>query len=287
MKQVFSVDLLIFGTVLGSGYLQPFLDTKYYSIFSGVGFTERPDVLTAKISEGKICVIVDGTPNALIVPYLFVEHFHSLDDYLKRPYYATFIRVLKLVSFLFSVFLPGLYVAICTFHQEIIPETMLFGITGQESRTPLPIMFEALFIHLIYEIVREGGLRMPKSVGHAISIVGALVIGESAVTAGILSAPMLIVVGLTAVSSFVVSTLYEPVAVLRFAFIIVGGISGLYGIMLCFAAVLINASAINPYGVPFTSPLSPTKIGAWRDLILRIGWKDMSKGRMQVNKLEK
>lgn len=274
-------------TVLGSGYLQPFLDTKYSSIFSGVGFTERPDVLTAKISEGKICIIVDGTPNALIVPYLFVEHFHSLDDYLKRPYYATFIRVLKLVSFLFSVFLPGLYVAVCTFHQEIIPETMIFGITGQESRTPLPVMFEALFIHLIYEIVREAGLRMPKSVGHAISIVGALVIGESAVTAGILSAPMLIVVGLTAVSSFVVSTLYEPVAVLRFAFIIVGGISGLYGIMLCFTAVLINASAINPYGVPFTSPLSPTKLGAWRDLIVRASWKLMGKNRMEVNKLEK
>lgn len=274
-------------TVLGSGYLQPFLDTKYSSIFSGVGFTERPDVLTAKISEGKICIIVDGTPNALIVPYLFVEHFHSLDDYLKRPYYATFIRVLKLVSFLFSVFLPGLYVAVCTFHQEIIPETMIFGITGQESRTPLPVMFEALFIHLIYEIVREAGLRMPKSVGHAISIVGALVIGESAVTAGILSAPMLIVVGLTAVSSFVVSTLYEPVAVLRFVFIIVGGISGLYGIMLCFAAVLINASAINPYGVPFTSPISPTKLGAWRDLIIRASWKLMGKNRMEVNKLEK
>ena len=274
-------------TVLGSGYLQPFLDTKYSSIFSGVGFTERPDVLTAKISEGKICIIVDGTPNALIVPYLFVEHFHSLDDYLKRPYYATFIRVLKLVSFLFSVFLPGLYVAVCTFHQEIIPETMIFGITGQESRTPLPVMFEALFIHLIYEIVREAGLRMPKSVGHAISIVGALVIGESAVTAGILSAPMLIVVGLTAVSSFVVSTLYEPVAVLRFAFVIVGGISGLYGIMLCFTAVLINASAINPYGVPFTSPLSPTKLGAWRDLIVRASWKLMGKNRMEVNKLEK
>ncbi len=274
-------------TVLGSGYMQSFLDTKFSSIFSGVGFTERPDVLTAKISEGKICIIVDGTPNALIVPYLFIEHFHSMDDYLKRPYYATFIRMLKIVSFLFSVFLPGLYVAVCTFHQEIIPETMIFGITGQESRTPLPVMFEALFIHLIYEIVREAGLRMPKSVGHAISIVGALVIGESAVTAGILSAPMLIVVGLTAVSSFVVSTLYEPVALLRFAFIIVGGVSGLYGIMMCFAAVLINASAINPYGVPFTSPMSPTKFGAWRDLILRVDWKTMGKQRMQVNKLEK
>ncbi len=274
-------------TVLGSGYMQSFLDTKHLSIFSGVGFTERPDVLTAKISEGKICIIVDGTPNALIVPYVFIEHFHSMDDYLKRPYYATFIRILKIISFFFSVFLPGLYVAVCTFHQEIIPETMIFGITGQESRTPLPVMFEALFIHLIYEIVREGGLRMPKSVGHAISIVGALVIGESAVTAGILSAPMLIVVGLTAVSSFVVSTLYEPVAVLRFAFIIVGGLTGFYGIMLCFTAVLINAAAINPYGVPFTSPLSPTKSGAWRDMILRSDWNIMGKKRMQINKMEK
>ena len=274
-------------TVLGSGYLQPFLDTKYSSIFSGVGFTERPDVLTAKISEGKICIIVDGTPNALIVPYLFIEHFHSLDDYLKRPYYATFIRVLKIVSFLFSVFIPGLYVAICTFHQEIIPETMIFGITGQESRTPLPIMFEAFFIHLVYEIVREAGLRMPKSVGHAISIVGALVIGDSAVTAGIISAPMLIIVGLTAVSSFVVSTLYESVAVMRFAFIIIGGLGGLYGIMMGFAAVLVNAAAINPYGVPFTSPLSPTKIGALRDLVVRQDWRKMGKKKMLIQKLEK
>lgn len=274
-------------TVLGAGYLQSFLDTPHPSIFSGVGFTERPDVVTAKMAEGKICIIVDGTPNAIIVPYLFIEHFHSLDDYLKRPYYATFIRVLKIVSFLFSVFLPGLYVAVCTFHQEIIPESMIFGITGQESRTPFPIMLEAIFIHLVYEIVREAGLRMPKTVGHAISIVGALVIGESAVTAGIVSAPMIIVVGLTAVSSFVVSTLYEPVAVLRFAFIIIGGLSGLYGIMLSFAVVLINAASINPYGVPFTSPMSPTKLGAMRDFILRSDWRKLGKRQMLIDKMEK
>ena len=274
-------------TLLGAGYLQSFLDTKNPSLFSGVGFTERPDVLTAKMAEGKIGIIVDGTPNAMIVPYLFIEHFHSLDDYLKRPYYATFIRVLKMISFLFSVFLPGVYVAVCTFHQEIIPETMIFGITGQESRTPLPIMIEALFIHLVYEIVREAGLRMPKTVGHAISIVGALVIGESAVSAGIVSAPMVIVVGLTAVSSFVVSTLYEPVAVLRFAFIVIGGLSGIYGIMLMFAVVLISAAAINPYGIPFTSPVAPTKIGAWRDFILRSDWRRMGKKNMLIDKMEK
>lgn len=197
-------------TVIGSGYLQPFLDHRIPSLFTAVGRTERPDTLTAKLAEGKIGIIVDGTPDALVVPYLFTEHFHSLDDYLKRPYYATFIRVLKIVSFIFSVFLPGAYVAVCTFHQEVIPETMIMSIAVQESKTPLPIMAEALLIHLIYEIVREAGLRMPKTVGHAVSIVGALVIGDAAVTAGLVAAPMLIIVGLTAVSSFVVSSLYEP-----------------------------------------------------------------------------
>lgn len=274
-------------TVLGSGYLEPFLDSHTPSLFSGVGTTERPDTLSAKLAEGKIGIIVDGTPYALVVPYLFIEHFHSLDDYLKRPFYATFIRVLKIISFIFSVFLPAFYVAVCTFHQEIIPESMIYGIAVQESKTPLPIMAEAILIHLVYEIVREAGLRMPKSVGHAVSIVGALVIGDAAVKAGIVAAPMLIVVGLTAVSSFVVSSLYEPVAILRFTFIVIGGIAGLYGIMMGFAVVLVNMAAICPYGVPFTSPLSPTKAGAWRDMIMRADWRKMGKRRMQIDKLEK
>lgn len=274
-------------TVIGSGYIQPFLDHRTPSIFTCVGTTERPDVFSAKLSEGKIGIIVDGTPYALIVPYLFIENFHSLDDYLKRPYYATFVRVLKMLSFMFSVFLPGFYVAVCTFHQEMIPETMVYAIATQESQTPLPIMAEALLIHLIYEIVREAGLRMPKSVGHAVSIVGALVIGESAVTAGIIAAPMLIVVGLTAVSAFVVSSLYEPVAILRFAFIVIGGVAGFYGIMMGFAVVLVNMASLSPYGIPFTSPLSPTKVGAWRDMLIRASWLKMGKRRMQIDKLEK
>ncbi len=281
-KQIKEAEL---DTVIGSGYIQPFVDCCLPSLFSGVGTTERPDVFAAKLSEGKIGIIVDGTPDALIVPYLFMEHFHSLDDYLKRPYYATFVRILKILSFIFSVFLPGAYVAVCTFHQEVIPETMIFTIAGQESKTPLPIMAEALLIHLIYEIVREAGLRMPKTVGHAVSIVGALVIGESAVTAGIIAAPMLIIVGLTAVSSFVVSSLYEPVAILRFAFIVIGGIAGLYGIMMGFAAVMVNMAALSPFGVPFTSPLSPTKVGAWRDMLLRINWRKLGKRRLQIDKM--
>ena len=176
--------------VLESGYLQPFLDAKPLSIFSGVGYTERPDTLCAKVSEGRIGLLVDGTPYALVVPYLFNEHFQSFDDYAHRPYFATFIRWLKYAAFLFSFLLPGLYVGLGSFHPELLPKNLLLKLAQSESVTPLPLMFEALLIFFIYEIMREAGLRMPKSVGHAVSIVGALVIGDAAVTAGLIGAPM-------------------------------------------------------------------------------------------------
>ncbi len=202
--------------VLSSGNIQPLLDSDKPAIFSAVGVTERPDVFCAKLSEGKIGVLVDGTPYSLYVPHVFTEEFQSLDDYASRPYYATFIRILKWFSFLFSVLLPGLYVSMGVFHEELFPQNMLFQILSAELKTPFPIMIEALVIHFIFEIMREAGLRMPKTVGPAVSIVGALVIGDAAVTAGLMATPMLIVVSLTAVSSFVVPSIYEPVAILRF-----------------------------------------------------------------------
>lgn len=276
-----------FDVCLGAGYLESFLGNEKASFFSGVGSTERPDVLTAKLSEGKIGIITDGTPYALYVPHIFTEYFHSLDDYLKRPYYAFAIRTLKIASFFIGIFLPGIYVAICTFHQEVIPESMIFDICLQESFVPLPVMIEALIMHLVFEIVKEAGLRMPKSIGNAVSIVGALVIGDAAVSAGLVAAPMLIVIGLTAVSSFVIPSLYDISSLLRAVLIIVGGISGFYGIMIAFAAVVINMTAVSPYGVPFTSPLSPTKTGAWRDLLFRSDWRSLGKKILQTDRLDK
>ena len=267
--------------VLESGYIQPFLDHKGLSFFSGVGVTERPDTLCAKISEGRVGVIVDGTPFALIVPHLFIENFQSIDDYSNRPFYALFLRALKFISFAISMLLPGIYVAVAIFHQELLPASMLFDIAVSEGRTPFPIMLEALVIHFIYEIMREAGLRMPKTVGHAVSIVGALVIGDAAVTAGLIAAPMLIVLALTAISSFVVPSLYEPAAVLRFLFIIVGGLTGLYGIMLILGLLILNACSINPYGVPYSAPITPFEKGAMRDLVLRVGWKRLGRYKMK------
>lgn len=269
----------------GAGALKPFLEERRLSFFTCVGTTERPDVFAAKIAEGRIGIIVDGTPYAIIVPHLFIENFHSLDDYLNRPYYSAATRILKVICFFLAVFLPGTYVAVGTFHQEIFPSEVIADIVSSLQNTPFPLVVESLVIHFIYEIVREAGLRMPKSVGHTVSIVGALVIGDAAVTAGLISAPMLIIVAITAICSAVIPSLHEPSAILRFVFIVLGGTMGLYGVMLGFTLLIADLCSMNSFGVPFMAPISPFDRFAARDGIIFAGWRQIGKRYIQIQKL--
>lgn len=271
--------------LLSQGYLRPYLEGQPLSPFSSVGTTERPDTLCAKINEGRIGILVDGTPFALVVPYLFEEHFQSMDDYSYRPCYGSFIRLLKYFAFLLSIFLPGGYVAITSFSPEMLPDTLLFNIAASEQQTPFSMMTEALVIHLIYEIMREAGLRLPRPVGHAVSIIGALVIGDAAVKAGIIGSSMVMVVALTALSSFVVPSLYEPAAILKFVFILVGGTWGLFGISVGFVLLLTNLCALESLGVPVMAPLSPCAPADLRDGLWRTGWKKLGSFRLRIQDL--
>lgn len=271
--------------LLSQGYLRPYLEGQPLSPFSSVGTTERPDTLCAKINEGRIGILVDGTPFALVVPYLFEEHFQSMDDYSYRPYYGSFIRLLKYFAFLLSIFLPGGYVAITSFSPEMLPDSLLFNIAASEQQTPFSMMTEALVIHLIYEIMREAGLRLPRPVGHAVSIIGALVIGDAAVKAGIIGSSMVMVVALTALSSFVVPSLYEPAAILKFVFILVGGTWGLFGISVGFVLLLTNLCALESLGVPVMAPLSPCAPADLRDGLWRTGWKKLGSFRLRIQDL--
>ena len=271
--------------LLSQGYLRPYLEGQPLSPFSSVGTTERPDTLCAKINEGRIGILVDGTPFALVVPYLFEEHFQSMDDYSYRPYYGSFIRLLKYFAFLLSIFLPGGYVAITSFSPEMLPDSLLFNIAASEQQTPFSMMTEALVIHLIYEIMREAGLRLPRPVGHAVIIIGALVIGDAAVKAGIIGSSMVMVVALTALSSFVVPSLYEPAAILKFVFILVGGTWGLFGISVGFVLLLTNLCALESLGVPVMAPLSPCAPADLRDGLWRTGWKKLGSFRLRIQDL--
>lgn len=272
--------------ITGSGYIRPFLDSRRPSFFTDTGVTERPDRFSALLLEGRVGIIVDGSPFALIVPWLFIDYFHTVDDYLSSTYYALFMRILRITCFAIAATLPGIFVAVCLFHPEIMPADIMYGIAAATGKTPFPIMVEALTIHFIYEIVREAGLRMPRSIGHAVSIVGALVIGDAAVSAGLIAAPMLIVMALTAISSSVIVRLHEPVAILRFAFIIIGGFTGLYGIMLGAGLMLIDICSVSPYGIPFSAPISPFVKAAQSDAVIRSAHTKSGKGKYLTGRMK-
>ena len=246
-------------------------------IFTGVGLSERPDTVCGKIAEGRVAVIVDGTPNVLVVPHLFVENFQSFDDYAFRPFYATFSRWLKFFSFFLAVFLPGFYVSATTFHPELMPEALMLKIAQAEATTPFPVMLEAIIIHFLYEIMREAGLRVPQPLSNAVSIVGALVIGETAVNSGLVGAPTLMVIALTATASYVTPNMYGPIAIMRFAFIVVGGTLGFWGLALGLMVMIINICSEMVYQIPFSAPLSPFNLKSMRDVLVRASWRVLSK----------
>jgi spore germination protein KA len=204
--------------ILDSGYIEQFIEDSPFSLFPTIGHTEKPDVLAAKILEGRVGILVNGSPFALTAPMLFIEHFQSAEDYYGRPYDTSIIRLFRYLSTAFSILLPSLYVALTTFHQELIPTPLLFTMASAREGTPFPAVLEAGIMVVLFEILREAGVRLPNPVGQAISIVGALIIGESAVSAGLIGAPMVIVIALTAVSGFVVYSLSQPVAILGMSF---------------------------------------------------------------------
>lgn len=281
-KRLASCDL---ETVLASGYLTDYLEDKgHKSLFSGVGISERPDTVCGKLTEGRVAILVDGTPAVIIVPHLFVEEFQSIDDYSNRPYYAAFIRIMKYISFFVAVFLPGLYTAFAQFHPEYFPTGLLIKTSEALLQTPLPVTLEVLLITFLYEIMREAGLRIPKPLGHAVSIVGALVIGESAVSAGIISSSSLMVVATAAICSYVTAALYPPIMILRFAFVIVGGIFGLWGIVMLSCVLIINMCGKTSFGVTYMSSLAPFSLRRMRDVFVRASWTSLGKHTIKVQK---
>lgn len=283
IKRLKAIDL---NTVLASGYLVSYLgDTNHNTLLSTVGVTERPDTLCGKITEGRIGLLVDGTPSAIIVPHLFIENFQNFDDYSNRPYFASFIRILKYISFLFALYLPGLFVAITNFHPETLPRNLLNHIAESLADTPFPLMLEVILVSFMYEVMREAGLRLPKPLGHAVSIAGALVIGETGVSAGLICATTLIIVAFSAICSYVVPDLYGTLTVMKFLIIIAGGSFGFIGIVLVSLVGIVGASSLKSFGVPFMSPIAPLSKGVIADNFIRSDWHRLSKHQIKVQNM--
>lgn len=271
-------------TILMTGYVKPFLESPKARIFDSVGYTERPDVLCSKLLEGRIGVLIDGTPFALVVPKLFSDTFQTLDDYSGKPFYATFIRWLKYISFILAILLPALYVAISVHNPELLNKVLLLLLAESEENAPFSILAECFGVLLMYEIIKEAGLRLPENIGGAVSIVAGLIIGDCAVSSGLISNPILTVSAISVICGFTLPDISRQISVLRLGFLLVGGVFGLYGIGLLSMAVLFNVCDTQDYGFPFTYPLTPFDKDCMRDVATRVSFRKMQSGGFTINK---
>ncbi|MFE4707538.1 spore germination protein [Peribacillus simplex] len=269
--------------ILESGYIEELIQDEVYTPFPTVYNTERPDAVAAALLEGRIAIFVDGTPFVLIVPALMVHFFQSSEDYYQRADIATLIRILRYLSFFLALLTPSLYIAVSTFHQEMLPTPLLISLASQREGVPFPAFVEAMMMEVVFEILREAGVRMPRAIGSSISIVGALVIGQAAVEAGFVSATMVIIVSLTAICSFVfpANSMASAFRMLRFLFMILAATFGLYGIILGLIVMVLHLNSLRSFGLPYLAPNAPFILQDQKDNIIRLPhWSLLKRPRL-------
>lgn len=237
--------------VLDSGYIQEFIGDAPCTPFKTIGSTERPDTIAGKLLEGRIAVLVDGSPVAITLPYIFIENFQFNDDYYVNFYFSSIGRLIRIIGFFFTISVPAIYIALVTFHQEMIPTPLIMNISAAREGIPFPTIIEALGMLLIFEILRETGLRMPTFMGQALSIVGALVIGQAAVDAKFISAPMVIIIAFTGITGLMIPKLKGAVILIRTIFILLASILGLYGYLFGVAGLLVHLIELRTFGIPY------------------------------------
>ncbi len=281
-KKLEKIDLDL---ILTSGSVVSYIEEGFGRFFSGVSTTERPDTLCAKINEGRVAVLIDGVPYAAVCPTLFIENFQTVDDYCEKPFFATYQRWVRVLAFFAATVLPGFYVATALHHPEILSRALHLNLIASQKNTPYSLITEMLIVIVMFEILREAGLRLPRAIGGTVSIVGGLVIGDAAVKSGLISAPLLIIIGITATSAFCLPALNPQLTLLRIINVFAGGYFGLFGLALVAAVMISNATRTYSYGVPYTAPIAPFTLKAWHDVATRVGFKRMAKQKILVENL--
>ena len=259
-----------------SSYIAAFLSPRKHSLFRSVGTTEKPDIFTAKIAEGRVGILVDGSPIALTLPYVLTEDFQSSEDYFVSQFVATSVRFLRFISLIVAILLPAFYVSAQLFKIQIFPLSLTLTIAGSTRNIPLSPSLEMFVVLLLLEILKEASIRMPKYVGMSLSVVGALVLGETAVSAGFLSTPTIIIVAFSGICLYTVPNFVETGNLLRWLFLLVGGSIGPFGIVLLLAFVLYYLLSADAYGEPLLAPFSPLTPHDLRDSLIKYDMLSLS-----------
>ncbi|TVY07172.1 spore germination protein [Paenibacillus cremeus] len=257
--------------ILESGYIEESIEDTQLSPFPQIQVTERPDVVAAGLLNGRVAILTNGDSCTLVVPMTFWEGLQAPDDFYERFLFTTLIRWIRYFFALFSMLLPSVYIALTNFHQEMVPQKLMLTIASLREKSPFPTIIEVFMMEVMFEGLREAGIRLPKQIGPLVSIVGALVIGDAAVRAGIISAPIVIVVSAAGIASFIIPRYRFGYALrmLRFPLLILSGLFGLFGLATGILTILIHLIQLSPFGTPYLTPVAPQITRRLKDVWMR------------------
>ena len=258
-------------SILDSSCIEQYIEDSPFSVFPQMQYTERPDKVAASLLEGRVALVVDGSPDVILLPLMFVQLLQSPEDYYTRLAPGTFMRWIRYMGLLIAILFPSLYVAVTSYHPEMLPLNLLLSIAAAREGVPFPAFVEALIMELCFELLREASIRLPGAIGNTIGIVGALVIGDAAVSAHLVAPQMVIVVAITAIGSFTVPSMEAsyPIRLLRFPLMLLAAGFGLYGVALGVMAILLHLVHLRSFGFPYLEPLAPLKLNEMRDVLIR------------------
>ncbi len=263
--------------VLETGQIEQLIEDSSMTPFAQVQVTERPDKTVANLLEGRVAILVDNSPFALMVPTTFFHFFQSPEDYNERWIIASFIRFLRWIASFLAAFTPAIYIAVISFHPGFVPTQLALSIAASRAGVPFPAFVEALLMELTIELLRESGARLPKPIGQTIGIVGGIIIGDAAVRAGLTSPTMVIVVAVTAIASFIIPTYSAAISLrlIRFPMMILAGFLGLYGLMLGFIAINVHLVTLKSFGANYMAPQTPFMPEDWKDFLIRAPYRQL------------
>lgn len=268
-KRVSKIDM---DGVLANGYVEAFIEDNPYSPFPQAQGTEKPDKVAAALLEGRIAIVLDRTPLVLLVPAQFIQFFQAPEDYFERSYMGTYIRILRAIAFIVTTTAAPAYIALTSFHPELVPLDLLLNIARLRKEVQFPPIVEALLMEFVIESLREAGLRLPTSVSTTLGVVGGIILGDAAVSSNLVSSAMIIVITITIICNFVIPnySMSLVIRLIRLFLILASATFGAFGITLVWLMIIIHLCRLESFGIPYFSPLGPTRFRDLKDVLIRV-----------------
>ncbi|WP_411680287.1 spore germination protein [Clostridium thailandense] len=265
--------------VEGTGVLAELIKDKAKGIFPTYQQTERPDMAAKRLSQGHFCIVCNNSPFAIICPITFWDNFKTMDDYAESPAASSLLRIIRFIAFVIAVIISPLYLSAVTYNHTVVPPSLALNISIGREGVPFPTIIELIGMTIIIDIIREAGIRMPGMIGYFIGTLGAVIIGQAAVTAGYVSASLIIVVAFSAIASFAISTtiIVNPSRIINYFLILLSGFFGMFGFLNGIFIILWSMATTESFGVPYLYPIVPIELGTWNDIFFRGPYNKLKK----------